>query len=397
MSNPRILVFDEPLHLILRGNLLHMNANWEIEFVSSSNEALQAMERAPFDVIITDLDLPEMEGVQLLEQVTARFPRTLRFTFSQQSDRDTTQSVLRSAHQLLSKPCDVQELIQRLACALGLRDVLEGRDLVEVVLQIKSLPTMSSLYRELLARLQSSNCSAKELGHVIERDMALTSKMLQVANSAFFGLRCRVSSPSDAVIMLGTDVVKSLVMSLELFSRLGGDCVAPGRAERLMGDSIVASRMAQEVAEIGGGDRTLQDDCFAAGLLHNIGELVLMSKLSSRYRTVLGVAASENISVLAAELKVLGTSHAEIGAYLLASWGLPVQVIEAVAWHHRPSKSPIRRFGTLVAVHIADCVSSAADNDRLKDCVILDQDFMNQCGLSDKAESFMSACGAIPY
>jgi HD-like signal output (HDOD) protein/CheY-like chemotaxis protein len=396
MASPRILLVDEPLPLIqLQRDLSHMNVHWQMEFASSGAAALQALERTPFDVFVTDLDMPDMGGADLLELVSTRFPRTLRFILSGPCDRDTTRRILKSAHQFLPKPCDVQQLSQRLSCALGVRDVLEGTKLVEVVLQIKSLPPLPSLYRELLARMESPSCSAKELGHVIERDMALTSKMLQIVNSAFFGLGRRVSSPFDAVMILGTEVVKSLVISLEIFSQLGSAPLAPGRAERLMSQSIAASRMAQRVAAMAGGDRALQDDCFVAGLLHNIGELVLMTKLSSAHRTILGVAAVEGISIAAAELKVLGTSHAEIGAYLLASWGLSAAVVEAAAWHHIPSKSPVRQLGTLAAVHIADCVISSAANDRPEDCVYIDQEFMGQCGLSDRAESFMSECRAI--
>jgi HD-like signal output (HDOD) protein len=136
----------------------------------------------------------------------------------------------------------------------------------------------------------------------------------------------------------------------------------------------------------------LIDDCFTAGLLHDLGELILASELSSEYKTIAAIAESENISTWDAEFKVLGCSHAELGAYLLGIWGLPVPVVEAVAWHHHPSISPLSQPCPLVTVHIADCVSTSLAPYGKHDCFEIDQAFLQQCGLKEREVELTGAC-----
>jgi putative nucleotidyltransferase with HDIG domain len=369
---------------------------WKMEFAASGAAALAAMDHAPADVVVVDTGMPEVGGAELLEELSVRFPQTLRFVLSEECDRESAIRIVKAGHQYLAKPCTPDELCQRLMCALELREVMEGAHLKRAILQIRTLPTMPSLYRQLASKLESPRCSVKELGDVIQRDIGLTSKILQIVNSALFGAWHHVSSPAAAVSLLGTEVVKSLVLSLELFSQLKGDHAPYGRPERLLRHSIATSRMAQKVSELGVGDRASHDDCFVAGLLHDVGELVLMSELTAEYKAILKVAESENLSTLNAELKVLGVSHAEIGAYLLASWGLPVVVVEAVAWHHCPSKSPIRKPGPLAAVHIADSISTCLEPHSPKDCVQRDHEFLERCGLKENEDWLSSACREIP-
>jgi HD-like signal output (HDOD) protein/CheY-like chemotaxis protein len=397
MSNPRILFVDDETMLLmgLQRGLRRMRAEWEMEFVSSSAAALEAMARLPFDVIVTDMCMPEMSGAELLEHVGTQYPQTLRFILSGQCDRKSTLRTVNSAHQYLAKPCDLEELRQKLMSALALRNLVESTTLKEVILRIKTLPAMPSLYRELVNKLESPLCSTKDVGEIIEHDMALTSKVLQMVNSAFFGLGRHVASPTYALSLLGTEIVKSLVLTLELFSQLHADGFPRGRGDWLLNHSIATSRMSRRVAQLGAGDRALMDDCSTAGLLHDLGELILASELSSEYKTIVKVADAENISTQDAELKVLGCGHAELGAYLLGIWGLPVNVVEAVAWHHHPSVSPVSKPCPLVAVHIAACASTGLDPYRPQDCFEIDHAFLDRCGLKEKEVELIDACKSL--
>lgn len=394
MSNPRVLFVDDETMLLmgLQRSLRRMRAEWDMEFVSSGAAALEAITRTPFDVIVTDMCMPEMNGAQLLEQVRTHHPQTLRFILSGQCDRESTMRTVNSAHQYLAKPCDTEELRQKLMSALALRDLVDNTTLKRVILQINTLPAMPSLYCELVAMLESPSCSTKEVGKIIEHDMALTSKILQMVNSAFFGLGRHIASPTNAVSLLGTELVKSLVLAVGLFSQLHPIGFKRGRGDWLLNHSITTSQMSRKIAQLGVVEQSLIDDCFTAGLLHDLGELILASELSSEYRTIMNLAEAEDISTLDAELKVLGCTHAEVGAYLLGIWGLPVHVVEAVAWHHHPSVSPVGQSCPLMAVHIADCVSTGIAPDRKQDCFGLDHAFLDRCGLKEREAELMAAC-----
>jgi putative nucleotidyltransferase with HDIG domain len=396
MPKPRILFVDDETMLLmgLQRNLRRMRDQWDTEFVTSGAAALEAMARSRFDVIVTDMCMPEMSGSQLLERVSAQYPQTLRFILSGQCDRDATLRIVNSAHQFLAKPCDLGELCQRLTNSLALRDIVENPRLKQVLLQVNSLPTMPAVYCDLLATLESPHASAQLLAEIIQRDMALTSKMLQMVNSAFFGLGHHVANPAYAITLLGTEVVKSLVLSFDIFSQLNNHQLHPDLGENLMSHSIMVSRMSQRAAQLGGADAAMIDDSFTAGLLHDIGELILASELNAEYTEIAKLAATENISSLSAEFKVLGCSHAEIGAYLLATWGLPIHIVEAVAWHHLPSASPVSQPFPLLAVHIAECVSTGL-RPNMQDDLGIDHTFIERCGLEDRGTLLENACSGL--
>jgi YesN/AraC family two-component response regulator len=176
--NKRILfVDDEPM--VLQGiqrSLRSMRAEWEIELASGGPEALETMAQAPFDVVITDMRMPGMDGAQLLDLVKARFPRTVRIILSGQSDRETILRSVGPSHQYLSKPCDVDELKQRLIRAFALRDMLDGPQLKEVISRLKTVPSLPALYVAVTEALQSPETSIAKIGNLIAQDMACAPK-----------------------------------------------------------------------------------------------------------------------------------------------------------------------------------------------------------------------------
>ena len=391
---PRILFVDDEDMLLngLRRALRPMREEWTMEFVSSGAAALESMDQVAYDAVVTDMRMPAMSGAQLLEQVRLRHPQTIRFVLSGQSDRESILRTVSPAHQYLAKPCAIDELRQKLTQALALRDLLENSTLKQLVSQIKSLPCTPDLYLQLRDRLDSPRCSVADIGHVIELDMAMTSKVLQLVNSAFFGLGGRISSPAEAVFVLGTEAVKSLVLSIGIFAQFTAG--SPQDVDWLWKHSIATSRMSKKIAQLGGLDKQSIDDCFTAGLLHDIGMLILMTQRSVEWDKIGKLAEAENTTLWDAEYKIIGCSHAELGAYLLGIWGLPSAIIEAVAWHHHPSVSPVSQLSPLAAVHLADCIHLSVDPFKTYDCGSIDDSFLAKCGLKDRKEKWISACKA---
>jgi HD-like signal output (HDOD) protein len=181
----------------------------------------------------------------------------------------------------------------------------------------------------------------------------MTAKVLQLVNSAFFGLLQKITTVRAAVGHLGLDVLKQLVLSVEVFRTFH-----PKR--RIEGFNLEAlqnhSRLAAGIASRLPAKRRVSAEAVVAALLHDTGKLVLAAHVPEQFEQVLQQAHRENRSLLAVEHEITGTGHAEIGAYLLALWGLPMPIVDAVCRHHRPERALDAEPGldVLAVTHIAD-------------------------------------------
>src|SRR5277367_4828044 len=275
--NKRILfVDDEPLVLegIKRG-LRGMREEWEVELANSGAEAVASMMKSPFDVVISDMRMPGMDGAQLLDLVRARFPRTVRIILSGQSDHETILRSVGPSHQYLSKPCDLDELKQRLIRAFALRDMLNDTHLKEVIGRLKTVPSLPAMYVAVTEALRSPETPIAKIGDLIARDMGMCAKVLQLANSSFFGLSNRVSSPRQAALLIGIENLKALVLSVQVFSDLGGHLTR--ELGFLWNHSMTTASFAKAIARVEQCSSGVMEDAFTAGLLHDVGRLVLAS------------------------------------------------------------------------------------------------------------------------
>ena len=352
MSKRILFVDDEPM--ILQGiqrSLRAMRGEWHAEFASCGAEALEIMSREPFDVVVTDMRMPGMDGAQLLDQVKVKFPRTVRMILSGQSDRE---SILRSVgptHQYLSKPCDVEELKRKLLHAFALRDLLADPRLKEIISRLETLPSLPAIYVAITQALEAPGASISEIGSIIAQDIGMSTKLLQLVNSAFFGLASPVSSVKQAAAMIGMDNIRALALSVNVFSRFEGN--AGEDTAFLWEHSIGTAGLARAIARSQKCGRTEVDETFTAGVLHDVGRLILASTCAADYKQALR-KAREGMPLLDAEQEVFGCTHAGVGAYLLGLWGLPDAMVATAAWHHQPSVAGSQAFCPLLAVHVAN-------------------------------------------
>jgi len=220
MKKKILFVDDEPMILQgLQRMLRSMREEWEMTFVDGGEKALEAMAASPFDVVVTDMRMPVMNGAQLLMEVRRRHPMTVRLILSGHADSDLVAQCLGVAHQYISKPCDPEQLktmIQN-ACLIG-DDKVTGT--VKALLgSIDRLPCMPEVFQELEQALADPETSSQRLGAIIQQDMGMTAKLLKIVNSAFFGLRRTISNPFEAVTYLGIDTIKALVLVNSIFER----------------------------------------------------------------------------------------------------------------------------------------------------------------------------------
>jgi putative nucleotidyltransferase with HDIG domain len=220
--------------------------------------------------------------------------------------------------------------------------------------------------------------SLAAVGELVAQDLGIAAKLLQMANSALVGLRRPATTPNQAVKILGADLTRTLVLAADLFSRYNPASLRPFSIEALWEQSRTVGELACAIASSEHADEQLVRQSALAGLLHDIGKLTLASQLAGPYKEVLALMRTEGLSAADAERRVLGTTHAEVGAYLLGLWGLPDALVEAVAWHHNPGGCPGSTFTALTAVHAADAIVRAVDGARP------DAEYLARLGLSHR-------------
>ena len=393
-SRKRRILFVDDEKLLLKGlqrMLRSMRHEWEMRFFTDGRAALALMNKEPFDAVITDMQMPGMSGVQLLEKVMQNHPDTVRIILSGQLDQEMILKTVRSAHQHLSKPCDAELLKSTLVQAFALRDLLAEKKIKKLVSRIESLPSLPSLYIEIMEEMQSANTSFKKVGEIIAQDVGMTAKILQMVNSAFFGLRRQISTPWDAVSYLGFETIKSLVLSAQIFSQFDQKKLSGFALDVLWNHSMLTGTFAKIVAELEGQTKEVIDDAYMVGLLHDLGKLVLAQNLSDIYQKILDATSRENRALWEVEYDMLGATHAEIAAYLIGLWGIKSPVVEAIAFHHTPSKSSAR-ISLLTIVHSANALAHEVGSpknpqpDRLDDSYLEDRDFL------ERFPTWQSAC-----
>jgi HD-like signal output (HDOD) protein len=307
-----------------------------MRFARSAAEALGLLERESFDAVVSDLRMPEMDGAALLAAVMDRYPHMTRIVLSGEMDRDLTFRTVHCAHQFLSKPCDADTLKRTLARASSLRKLLNDRRLKSLLPRLESLPSLPALYTEILAEIQAPNSSFRKVGDLVARDLGMTAKILQLVNSAFFGLARRVASPQDAVSLLGYDTVRALVLSAKIFSQVNLQRIPGFWLDALWQHSFSTSLFARAIGVGEKLPRKAQDEAFTAGILHDLGKLILAQNFPDDYTEAIAQSDRHNRPLWEVEIERFGASHAELGAYLLGLWGIGEDVVAAVAQHHQP-------------------------------------------------------------
>jgi HD-like signal output (HDOD) protein len=356
----RILFVDDE-EFALRGLdrlLRSMREEWEMEFLDNGDKALARMAEVPFDVIISDMRMPGMNGAELLNEVMKRHPKTVRLILSGYADRELILKCVGSTHQYLAKPCDAKTLKMTVQRAAHLEESLKSETLRLLVNRCSVLPSVPALYSEIIEALQDPETDVDTIGAIVVKDVAMTAKILKLVNSAFFGLGHEISSPSEAVAYLGTDTIKSLILVTHAFSNSAAVQLNGFSIESLWTHSLAVASAAKTVAFYEGADRKLIDEAYVAGLLHDVGKLVFAVNLPQEYQQALDLAREHKIAMNVAEKQIFGADHADVGGYLLGLWGLPVPVVEAIVLHHSPNFTLLKSFSPLTALHAGNVLAS---------------------------------------
>ncbi|MCA9727750.1 MAG: HDOD domain-containing protein [Candidatus Eisenbacteria bacterium] len=387
-----LLVDDEPRVLQgLRRMLYSITGPSAIHLAESGDQALEILRAHPIDVIISDMRMPEMDGATLLGIVQREYPEVVRIILSGFSEREAAHRAVPVAHQFMSKPCEPAVLRETIARATNLRRRIVSEEIRAAVGPLTVLPPAPQLYHEINRVLLSTELSADAVADVLERDPGMCAKILQIANSAFFGLAQHTASVRHAINYLGTDTIRSLVLTLEVFGNLGPAAPAGKLSIPLLQEHCLFT--ANIVRLLPGLEHRVREDAYTAALLHDIGLLVLAISAPHHLETSMAYAKEHGVALWTAEETLHGVTHAEVGAYLLGIWGLPLPIVDAVARHHH--EDAIDRLDLNAAVHVADLTAQLVQTECIGPRAItenrIDQGWLASVGLLEEFPRLVDA------
>jgi HD-like signal output (HDOD) protein len=353
--NPAVLFVDDDANVLqgLRRMLRSQRDTWNMAFADSAAAALREMEQRSFDVIVTDMRMPEMDGAKLLGIVRKRSPATVRIILSGYAEEECVLRTVGPAHRYLTKPCDHEALIDTISGAIGLRTFLANERMREFTSSLSTLPSPPEVMVELLQELRSKNATTNSIAEILGRDVAMTAETMKLVNSAFFALPSRVADLAQAVRLLGVDTIRALTLIAGIYSQFSGDERTAKTIRRLGERSLGIGVVAGTIAEMEHLDPQEIQEAVCAGVLSHVGVLVLIGNYPRKFGKAMDMVENDLEPVFGAERSVFGASHAELGAYLLGLWGFIDTIVEGVAFHHEPSGYQGNRNRIIGIVHCA--------------------------------------------
>lgn len=387
----RVLIVDgEAAHAaVLSRQLAALCRDWELTVFQSSAETLKHLETQPCDVLVCDMTLPDSTGPQLLNEVGRLHPEVLRFIMAETIDKELVMKCVLGSNHFLPKPCAPEDLQKAVERAITLDKWLNDDALKSLVLKIRTFPSIPSLYFEVLRELRSPDADARRVGEIISKDLAMSTKVLQVLNSAYYAIPRQITDPTEAVNMLGFEMVKSLVLCIQVFSQF--DKVKPVyfSIDKLWRHSTEVAQSARQIARFENLGAEAADEVYTAGLLHDIGKLVLVSNFCEPYGEMLQRIEKDKIPLCEAEKETFGASHAQIGAYLIGLWGMPLAMAEAACFHHNPKRIGTTAINTVALVHAANAIVSEPRSGVPEgEAPLLDEVFLSRVGYGGRSATW---------
>jgi putative nucleotidyltransferase with HDIG domain len=381
-----LFVDDEPQVLdTLQRSLSPDKSQWEIAAVHDGQAALTMLAATPFHVVVSDTHMPGMDGAALLQQVCERFPSVVRIMLCNQHELEASLRAVPVAHQFLVKPCDPAMLRVAIERATSLSNVLSNRLLASTVGSVRDLPVVPRTYIALRDKLADPDAPIRDVVRLVEQDISISAKILQLVNSAVFGLPREISTVATAVSFLGIGMIQNLVLSAEVFRVFEKSAPIPGFS---IEDVQLHSQLVAKIAGELPASPHVRGAAIVAGLLHDVGKLLLANRSPTHLARAVAGALEEKRPLFEIEEELMGVSHAEIGAYLLGIWGLPCPVVEAVAHHHRPERVPQEDLDAVGIVYIANALAHLHPPGPPRDdpsvYQVLDPVFLERIGVADQ-------------
>ena len=361
-----LLVGDEAsLSAELMDFIADLGEEWQPLTASDGQAAMNIVAAGPIDAVIACPTLPDLHATTLHGQIRTLRPETIRIALvdADQGNRPPPARLIGVAHRFLPMPLAPEVLLEALTSLEELRELLDSARLRSAIGRIEKLPSPPHLYLSLTQALEhDDDTNTADVSKLVAADPAIAAKVLQLSNSAFFNSGRTISDLRTAVTRLGLSTLRDLVLASEVFSAppLSGAERTSLQQRALLASRLAAKLLPDSSAELGA----------TAALLADIG-LLLPGVRNER-----GEPAEADDR----------PGHAEAGAYLLGLWGLPMPIIEAVAFHLEPQKSNTRSFWVTGAVHVALALINGDP---------VDEEYLQRAGVLQKLPQWRDHANAL--
>lgn len=359
MTRIKILFVDEcEEHLNeLKALFVHDDDRWDISYVQDGLTAIELLQEDHFQIVITDITMPIIDGHQLLVIIRERFPDVLRIVFSETNNQEMILKVAPLVHRYIAKPCNHSVLRQTIENTLYLNVVLDNENIRKVLIKTTSLPSVPVVYTQLMNRIEQPDFSLKEAAGLISKDMGLCANILKQVNH--LGLPDIITDLDQAVALLGLDVIRGIALTTHIFYSMGNIEIKHFSLQRLMRESMLTGLFAKEIVLLENHPLQLADDAFIAGVLHQLGTLVFITNFPGKYEQVLERVITAGRPIADVETNLIGVSHNQVGAHLLALWGMPETILNGVAFYLFPEELGEKAFCTATAVYGAHIIANS--------------------------------------
>lgn len=384
-----ILFVDDDENVIngIRRQLRPYREQWQLFFASTGNQALQTMQQNPIDLVICDMQMPEMRGDELLKQVSRLYPGTIRVILSGYADEETLKCAMEVAHQHLIKPCNAETLREAITQIFKIQACVKNPRIIDGIGDPNQLPSLPKIYRELNAAVADKNITVTDLAGIFAQDMVLSAKLLHLVNSAYFGLHRHVSNLGDAINMIGIKKLNSLVLSVHLKTAFPvTDPKLECYLEYFWKDAVRVAELAKLISISEQQQEDRPDQAYLGGLLHNMGLLIFLSRGGNQLAMLMEQVKNTSLPVTELETQIFGFTRSEAAAYILSLWKIPPRIIESILLQNTPSQADYDGVSALTAVHVAACLLKPAvmqECDRLFD-IALDVHYLQRINKLDR-------------
>lgn len=331
-----LLVDDQPQVLSgLMRNLIMEEDDWIVESADGGSQALEILENDHFDIIVSDLRMPSMDGAEFLALAKEKHPRVIRFILSGYADQDLMLKASGVAHRYMTKPCETTQLIEAIKQVHSTQSLITNERVVRITNSINELHSDTQPIQELIRITEDPESDIVSLNELIKQHPTLHASILRISNSSFFGGGGEIETIQEALQVLGMDLTRSI--ALQELSKTCFDLSARGLhcAERILDHCVATSRIVAKMGKLT-PDIAVLKRVASAALLHDLGKIVLLAIDEIGFIEACARSLKEERSVSALETERFGCEHAAIGAYLFDLWGLPEHIVRCIAWHHHP-------------------------------------------------------------
>ncbi len=355
---------------------------WEATSASSEADALAQLEQRSFDALLVDFNLGSSDASELLNQALEKRPEMIRFLLAYEADLALVAAKVSGPHEILPKPVEPASLKSRIESGVAPADSKSNQSGGDPSTGASASAPVPAVYSEVLKALESQGVTKRQVGEIIAGDAALTSEMLRLTNSPHLGLPRDITDPVEAVELMGLDAVKALVMALRFLAEHSHLKAGYLSFDKLWQHSINVAQLARVLVLFETQDRVLAAQALMAGLLHDLGKVVLASNFADWYGRVLSLARNQPIALWDVEKEMFGANHGEIGACLVGMWNMPGPIVEAVALHHEPPLGEHQDLTPLAAVHIANVLEHESQpSHEFRVEPVMNPAFLNEMGL----------------